>query len=437
MSESDARRESTPEGPHLAGSSRLLRAINETAALRHLLERGPLTRGDLRELTGLAKPTTSEVLRRLQEAGLAQVVGRTSGGPGRNAEVYAVNPDAAYAAAVSVREHHYCLAIAICDLTGRQRAQLEVAVGDDDPVTAVADAVKGACERARIPRRRLHHVQLAVPGSYDERAGVVRYVDVPGWSRVGLVDEIRARMRTPVSVDNDVNLAATAERRHGTAADHDSFALLWLGEEGIGLAIDLGGVLLRGSHGGAGEIGYMPVGLPGRGADDKPAGVHDFQDLVGGQAVRDLARQYGLTADTGQAATEAAVAALTGDDPAKAQAFLDALAVRIAVGFAAVVAVLDPSLVVLAGEVGQAGGAALRDAVRVALDDLSVFRTSVATTGVTQDAVLIGALDASLTQVHHALLGRRPEPGGRSEPGPRSEPGQGPEPGQRPEPGRG
>ncbi|MGH3713066.1 MAG: ROK family transcriptional regulator [Micromonosporaceae bacterium] len=456
---SESARGAAADGPHLAGSSRLLRAINETAALGHLLERGPLTRGDLRTLTGLAKPTTSEVLRRLQEAGLAKVVGRTSGGPGRNADVYAVNPDAAYAAAISVREHDHTLAVAICDLTGQRRAQIEVALGahpnarpdaepnarpgahpmtdtqpGTHPVQAVADAVKAACEQARVPRRRLHHVQLAVPGSYDERTGVIRYVDVPGWSRPGLTDEIRAKLRTPVSVDNDVNLAATAERRHGTAAGHDSFALLWLGEEGLGLAIDLGGVLLRGARGGAGEIGYMPVGLPGHGgkpsaggkppgskppaggeppagnlpqADGAPQGVHDFQDLVGGEAVRDLARQYGFLADTGQDATRAAVSALTSDDPAKAQAFLDALAVRIAVGLAAVVAVLDPSLVVLAGEVGQAGGEPLQQAVRAALEDMSVLETSVATTGVTQDAVLTGALDASLTEVRNALLGRR------------------------------
>src|SRR4029079_810211 len=73
----------------LAGSSKLLRAMNESATLEHLLDRGSLTRGDLRELTGLSKPTTSDVLRRLTDAGLAHVVGHTRGGPGPNAEIYA------------------------------------------------------------------------------------------------------------------------------------------------------------------------------------------------------------------------------------------------------------------------------------------------------------------------------------------------------------
>jgi predicted NBD/HSP70 family sugar kinase len=381
----------------LAGSSRLLRAINETAALGHLLERGPLTRGDLRELTGLAKPTTSDVLRRLQDAGLAKVVGRTSGGPGPNAEVYAVNPDAATMAAISVRARDLSIGTAVCDLTGTVRARRETAMAGD-PVQAVADAVQAVCRQARIPLRRLDHVQLGVPGSYDEKTDTIRYVDVPGWSQPGLVGEIRTRLRTEVSVDNDANLAAVAERGRGIAADAESFALLWLGEEGLGLAIDLGGTLLRGARGGAGEIGYMPVGLPAPDGVGGPSVVHDFHDLVSGPAVRELAARYGITAETGHEAVAAG---------AEATEFLHALAIRIAVGLAAVIAVLDPPLVVLAGDVGQAGGAPLADAVMAALRQLSVLQTPVAATGLTEDAVLLGALDASLAAVRASLLGRR------------------------------
>src|SRR2546421_4500103 len=81
-----------------AGSAKLLRAMNESAALGHLLDNGALTRNDLRELTGLSKPTTSEVLRRLTAAGLAIVACHTSCGAGPNAEIYPANPDAAHAA---------------------------------------------------------------------------------------------------------------------------------------------------------------------------------------------------------------------------------------------------------------------------------------------------------------------------------------------------
>lgn len=384
--------------------------MNESAAFAYLLERGTLTRGDLRELTGLSKPTASEVLRRLQELGLAVVSGRASGGPGPNAEIYAVNPAVGGAIALSVREvrdaSSPALTGALADITGSVRAELETYVDFSaaDPVEHVAAAVADLCRRARVARKRVLHVQLGVPGSYDERTDTIRYVDVPGWSRPGLVGEIRKRLRCNVDVDNDVNLAAVAERSVGVAAGRGAFTLLWLGTEGLGLAIDLGDRLLRGARGGAGEIGYMPIGQRGAQAEQ------DFQELVGGPAVLEQAREYGIEAETPQAAVASAASRSTESD----LAFLRALAGRIAVGLAAVVAVLDPPLIVLAGEIGQAGGAVLRDAVAEALRNTlpleGPLENEVATTAVSGDAVLLGALGSGLAAVRNRLLANLAEP---------------------------
>src|SRR5438552_970848 len=143
-----------------SGSAKLLRAMNESAALGHLLDGGSLTRNDLRELTGLSKPTTSEVLRRLTEAGLAVVTGHTSGGPGPNAEIYAANPDAAYAVAASLRETvvtpRPALAVALSDLTGTTRARAELAVDLDGGSLAetIRAAIGGPSADAGVPGHR-------------------------------------------------------------------------------------------------------------------------------------------------------------------------------------------------------------------------------------------------------------------------------------------
>ncbi|WP_412543990.1 ROK family transcriptional regulator [Longispora sp. K20-0274] len=424
----------------VSGSSRLLGAINESAALAHLLESGPLTRADLRALIGLSKPSTSEVLRRLQDAGLALTVGRTQGGgPGPTAEIYAANPEAAYAAAVSVRKAS-TIAAAVCDLSGALRARIEIDVdfGGTDAATAVTGAVEEACRRAGLRVDQLDHVQFAIPGSYDERTDMVRHIHVPGWDRPGLLGEVRRAYRA-AHVDNDVNLAAVAERHRGAAAADPSagFAMLWLGE-GVGLAIDLGGTLLRGARQGAGEIGYMPVGMPG--AERRP----DYEELVGGPAVVALAAEYGFVAQTPHDAVALAVEAVAGagsegtaggaalggagdagsvgtaggaalggvgDDAAgRGRAFVGVLAARIAVGLAAVVAVLDPPLVVLAGEVAQAGADPLRAAVEASLGEIGELRTPIAVTGVEDDAVLFGALEASLSAAREALFARLGRP---------------------------
>jgi predicted NBD/HSP70 family sugar kinase len=391
--------------------------MNESAALAHLLERGQLTRADLRDLTGLSKPTISEALRRLTEAGLASVVGHISGGPGPNAEVYAANADAAYAVAVSVRDSGDIdipsLTAAACDLSGEIRGRAEMAVDflTTDPVTAVTEIVERLTAEAGLSRRldlrsaqsnagqqqsRLVYVQLAVAASYDAQTESIHHVGVTGgWNRPGLVGEIRERLGTRVGVDNDVNLAAVAERRRGVAREADGFALLWLGEEGLGLAIDLGGTLLRGARGGAGEIGYMPL-FTSAGEDRKV----DLQDLVGGPAVLALAAEHGIS---GHTPAEAVAAAAEAASDASAQ-FFAALADRVSVGLAAVVAVLDPPLVVLAGQVAQAGGQALRDAVTAAMVRAEPLETTIAVTAINDDAVLLGALDAGLTAVREALI---------------------------------
>jgi predicted NBD/HSP70 family sugar kinase/DNA-binding transcriptional ArsR family regulator len=385
----------------LAGSSKLLRAMNESAALAHLLDRGQLTRSDLRELTGLSKPTISEALRRLTEAGLALVTGHLSGGPGPNAEVYAANPDAAYSVAVSVRDSGNIdipsLTAAVSDLSGQVRGRAEVAVDflRTDPVTAVTEIVARLRAETGVPANRIAHVQLALAASYDARTESIHHVGVTGcWNRPGLVGELRDHLGTQVGVDNDVNLAAVAERRRGVARDADGFALLWLGDEGLGLAIDLGGTLLRGARGGAGEIGYMPLFAPD-GQDRKV----DLQDLVGGPAVLALAAEHGITGRT----PAEAVAAAAGAGDASAP-FFAALADRVSVGLAAVVAVLDPPLVVLAGQVAQAGGQALRDAVTAAMVRAEPLDTTIAVTAIDDDAVLLGALDAGLAAVHESLI---------------------------------
>jgi predicted NBD/HSP70 family sugar kinase len=375
--------------------------MNESAALEHLLDHGHLTRADLRDLTGLSKPTISEALRRLTEAGLASVVGHISGGPGPNAEVYAANADAAYAIAVSVRDNGDIdipsLTGAACDLSGEIRGRAEMAVDflGTDPVIAVTEIVERLRDEADMPASRLVHVQLAVAASYDPQTESIRHVGVPGgWSRPGLVGEIRDRLGTRVGVDNDVNLAAVAERRRGVGRDADGFALLWLGDEGLGLAIDLGGRLLRGARGGAGEIGYMPL-FTSAGKDRV-----DLQDLVGGPAVLTLAAEHGIS---GRTPAEAVAAAVAGDQDTSAP-FFAALADRVLVGLAAVVAVLDPPLVVLAGQVAQAGGQALREAVTAAMVRAAPLETTIAVTTIDDDAALLGALDAGLAAVREALI---------------------------------
>ncbi|MFF3642421.1 ROK family protein [Streptomyces sp. NPDC002564] len=378
---------STPGTP---GTPRVLRAMNDRAVLDLLVAHGPLTRTRIGELTGLSKPTTSQLLGRLEAAGLVHTTGSLSGRPGPNALLYEIDPGAGHVAAISADPGGITALVA--DITGtvlgRARVEADAVAEDVRHRTAqlVAEAVDGALRQAGLGHDDLRAAVIGTPGAIDPHTGTLRYAPhLPGWHSRTLRDDLAAVLGTPVDIENDVNLAAVAEQYEGAAQDYDNYVLTWL-DEGVGAAIVLGGTLLRGATGGAGEIGYMP--LPGaplaRGGSGDGGG---FESLVSAYVVREL---------TGGGATLAEVMA---DDDA-----LGEVARRIAVGIAAVVAVVDPELVVLSGSVAQAGGDKLRARVEEELTGLALPRPEIRISVLDDDPILTGALRSALTQARDQVF---------------------------------
>ncbi|MCP3782778.1 ROK family transcriptional regulator [Micromonospora sp. A3M-1-15] len=382
----------------LPGTPRLLRALNDRAALELLLEQGPLTRARIGELTGLSKVTASQLVERLEERGLVARVGEQAGGRGPNAQLYAVRPSSAYVVGVDVGAERVVAACA--DITGAVVGRVEQSTKDtDDPVGVVHNAVVQAASSAGAELSSVRRIVLGTPGLVDPGTGDITFAfNLPRWHS-GLLAALREDLHTPVVFENDVNLAAVAEAQSGAAQGTADFVLVWV-DAGVGLAIMLGGRLHHGSSGAAGEIGYLPVpGVPiprDVSKRAKPA----FQQLAGADAVRAVAAEHGFAAAGAADAVRAAVAAGTAGGP-----MLDELARRLALGVASTCVVLDPPLVVLAGEVGQAGGAALAERVQHEVAAITLVRPRVVSTGLTEEPILRGALRTALDAVRDEVFG--------------------------------
>jgi predicted NBD/HSP70 family sugar kinase len=289
------------------GTPSLLRELNDRAALELLLTEGPMTRSQLGERTGLSKVTASQLLGRLEERGLVEVAGELAGGRGPNAALYAVVPSTAYVAGLHVEQD--VVSAGVADVTGRVVTEISVDPnGSADPVELVRGAVGTACRAAGIAPESLRAFVIGTPGVLDPRTGDLRLaVNLPAWHE-GVHEALSADLGRPVTIENDVNLAAMAERAVGAALGVDDFVLVWIGV-GLGLATVLGGRLHRGVGGAAGEIGYLPVPGAELPTDlDHPA-TGAFQSLVGAQAVLPLAAEYGFVASTAGGAVRAAVQA--------------------------------------------------------------------------------------------------------------------------------
>src|SRR6266568_848071 len=273
----------------------------------------------------------------------------------------------------------------------------------------VAIAGEQACASAGVEVTRLSALVIGSPGVVDPRTGDPRLaVNLPAWHE-GALDALTDAWHKPVVIENDVNLAAMAERADGAAADADDFVLVWLGV-GLGLATILGGRLHRGTAGAAGEIGYLPVHGAPLHTDIRHPASGGFQSLAGGLAVRELAAKHGFAAQTPAEAVRAAVAGTPDTTTDAGAAFLGELAHRVAVGVASVCVVLDPGLVVLGGEVGRAGGTALADRVAAAVASIWPSRPRVVPTSVPGEPVLRGAMLAAVAQARAALLASVADP---------------------------
>jgi len=384
--------------------------LNDRAALDLLLGGEMLTRSQISEYTGVSKVTVSQMLTRLEERGLVAIAGEQAGGRGPNAALYSVVPSSAYVAGLYV--DFDLVSAAVADVTGRRVAEVSGNPnGGDDPVELVRGTIERACARAGIEVTRLSALVIGSPGVVDPRTGDPRLaVNLPAWHE-GALDALKDAWHKPVVIENDVNLAAMAERADGAAAGADDFVLVWLGV-GLGLATILGGQLHRGTAGAAGEIGYLPVHGAPLHTDLRHPASGGFQSLAGGNVVRELAAGHGFTAPTPAEAVRAAVSAADRSDGTNdpAEAFLGELAHRVAVGVASVCVVLDPGLVVLGGEVGRAGGTALADRVAAAVASIWPSRPRVVPTAVPGEPVLRGAMLAAVAQARSALLASVADP---------------------------
>ncbi|MCX5524119.1 ROK family transcriptional regulator [Streptomyces bobili] len=383
------------------GTPRVLRAMNDRAALDLLLAHGPLSRTRIGKLTGLSKPTASQLLARLEAAGLVLATGTTEGRPGPNAQLYEVNPAAGHAAGLDVTPERVLAAVA--DITGRTVGTYEVPApgrkSAGDVVRQVTGALDGAVKAAGLARDDVRRLVVATPGAFDPTTGRLRYAShLPGWHSPTLLDDLAAALPMPVEYENDVNLVAVAEQRLGAARGHEDFVLLW-NEGGLGAALVLGGRLHRGWTGGAGEVGFLPVPGAPLVRQVTRANSGGYQELAGSQAVPKLARELGVTGiPSGPYAESAAalVARAAAEEGGPLRELLGTYATRLATGLASLVSVLDPELVVLSGASLTAGGEVLRALVQAELEELAASRPKLVVGEVTERPVLRGALESAL-----------------------------------------
>lgn len=259
------RSESSPVGRESSGPLRLLRETHEERVLSVLRTRGPLTRAQLAEQTGLSRATLSSIVQTLlskqalTERPVSPAAEDTGGrGRGRPVSVVTLNPAGGLALGIDLGQRR--IQVTISNVAHEFVASGAVACAERTPwprrLQLALDLVDDLTTRHDISLTALAGVGVGIVGPVPP--GVGRSSE-----RVVLVrDTLRARFGVPVYVDNNTRLAALAEAVWGAASGVDSALYLRL-SYGVGGGLVLGGRLFVGAGGAAGELGHITVDRDG------------------------------------------------------------------------------------------------------------------------------------------------------------------------------
>jgi predicted NBD/HSP70 family sugar kinase len=382
-------------------SSGWIRSINEQLVLETILHEGSLTRADIARLSGLSKPTVSSVVAALASYGLVTEAGQLAGSLGRPGVLYEVNRQAGYLIAYDLGGTKVRAGLA--DLFGAVVVETSAPTQRDTAQGLVAqlEALKDELlATAGVTEAALWGGGLGVPGVYDpETDRITAAYNVPVLEELELIATLQQRLGVRVMVDNDVNLAALGEWWRGIAAGVEHFVAVSIGT-GVGMGVVLNGDIYRGSRGGAGEIGLLPLGVEDPfDPAHRPRGPFEGAVASAGLAARYGQRQ-GTPGTDPDRVRELFAKARAGD--AFALAVVEEEARQVALAIAAVSAVLDPQLVVLGGGIGAQK--ILLEPTRRFARQLVPQNVRVEVSGLGDRAAFYGAVAAGLKVTREALF---------------------------------
>ncbi len=382
----------------------MLRELGEQAVLETIFREGPITRPEISAATTLSKPTVSAAVSRLEHAGLVRAAGTRPGQRGRKPVAYVVSNRAGFVLGGDIGGTN--VRVAAADLFGEpicDRKQPTTKDGSRAVGVQVLEMISEVIDEAGATHGRPLALGISAPGVIDQSSGRVTSLAYNVTPEGGFdpLEVIRDRFDLPVLVDNNVNLAAVGEKWFGLARGISTLVYIAIGA-GIGMGVIIDNELVRGAHGAAGEIGYLPlVGDPFDPRHRLHGGLEDEVAasgiLAAFKARRDGSRQGGGEISSAHEVFELAAAG----DPV-ARAVVDNVASLLGAAIATVCAILDPELIVLGGGIG-ANPLLLRP-VRGAAAALVPITARIETSLLGDRAALQGAMAVALQAVRAQLL---------------------------------
>ncbi|MGH3325387.1 MAG: ROK family transcriptional regulator [Streptomyces sp.] len=382
------------------GSQSSLHRANLERVVRAVRMAGSLTQAEIARTTGLSAATVSNIVRELKESDTVQVTPTSAGG--RRARAVSLSGDAG--AVVGVDFGHSHLRVAVGNLAHQVLAE------ESEPIDVDASAAQGFDRAEQLVQRlvattgidpeKVIGVGLGVPGPIDVETGELGSTSIlPGWSGTHPRAELASRLGVPVHVDNDANLGALGEQVWGNGRGTGDLAYIKVAS-GVGAGLVINGHIYRGPGGTAGEIGHITLDESGPVCRCGNRGC--LETFTAARYVLPL-----LHSSHGTDLTMARVVQLARQGDPGCRRVIGDIGRHIGSGVANLCNLLNPSRVVLGGDLAEAGDLVLgpvRDSVaRYAIPSAARQLTVVPGT-LGGRAEVLGALALVLSEMGDATL---------------------------------
>ncbi|MFF9143838.1 ROK family protein [Streptomyces sp. NPDC014861] len=382
------------------GSQTSLHRANLERVVRAVRMAGSLTQAEIARSTGLSAATVSNIVRELKDGGTVDVTPTSAGG--RRARSVSLSGDAGIVIGVDFGHTH--LRVAVGNLAHQVLAEeaepLDVDASAAEGFDRAEQLVNRLIEATGIGRDKVIGVGLGVPGPIDVSSGTLGSTSIlPGWSGINPAEELSARLGVPVHVDNDANLGALGELVWGSGRGVKDLAYIKVAS-GVGAGLVIDGRVYRGPGGTAGEIGHITLDESGPVCRCGNRGC--LETFTAARYVLPL-----LQPSHGADLTMERVVQLAREgDPGCRRVIAD-VGRHIGSGVANLCNLLNPSRVVLGGDLAEAGElvlAPIRDSVGRYAIPSAARQLSLAQGALGGRAEVLGALALVLSEMGDSTL---------------------------------
>lgn len=382
-----------------------VRANNLSITLNLIHERGSITRTELMELTQLSAPTISALVNSLISAGFVIEGGSGASSGGRRPTILQFNYDARHAIGVDMGAAHVTVVSMNLagDVKARQSHRMDIVNLPHQTLENIVQIVKEVIAETRVPVEEILGLGLTVPAPLNTiTSGTFLTHYMPSWKGISPAVELAKEFTMPIYLENDANAGALAEKWWGSAKQCDTIVFVKLGT-GVGSGLIIGNEIYRGFSGTAGEIGHTTIETMGRRCR---CGNHGCMESYVGLPGILMDARLGLAEDASWVGSLDNLTVQQVIDAARSGnkfclQLIQTAGRYLGIGLANLINIMNPGMLVLGGDLAEAGDLLIEPMVASMLKRSIPFEKhmeKIVVSELGQDTVAIGAATLAIIE---------------------------------------